>query len=325
MSTQLLKKNILMLGIVFCLVFSSCLVLANELKVYPCYRMEAEPVLDGKDDDLVWSTIPSMTGFVNISTAEYCEKQTYFKIGYTEDYLFFFVRGEEPHMEKITARLGHMENLWTEDSVEIFLQHEDLTYYQFIINTIGSRWNGRYYHGKNQETKLADWQVAIDKGENYWSLEAKIPFAYLRGKPVGEWRGNIGRNIRTTQELTTWAPMKGSFHDPSRFGRIIFQNTSLTTAQAQEVERELIQAVYGSIDDEIMGYVKELSNYKRFFEESKSQNVSEMVSKIDALINETGNTNVTFKERISLLEESKALYSEAGELRSRILLEMIFQ
>ena len=322
------KNLFLLLTVIFCLILSSYAI-ADGLKVYQCYRMMEEPVLDGKADDLIWSTIPAEVGFVNISTGVFTIKQSFFKMGYDDNALYIFMRCEEPDMRKINAKLGDMRDLWTEDSVEVFLQPEgNEAYFQFVVNAIGSRWNGRYVNGKNTESKLGDWKAMVYRGSDYWNLEVKIPFDYLGIKPVGEWRGNIGRNIRTTQELTTWSPMKGRFHDTTRFGRIIFIDQFLKSDQAREVEKKANQAVYNSIESEISELIMELYSWQLFFKESsktrRNRDAVRIIDKIDIIKVKSDTSERSLGEKVLFLHELKNLHKEANELRSKLLLEEMF-
>ena len=120
---------------------------AEEKKVYPCYRLTTEPVIDGRiRKDSAWENIPEETGFVSLGLNIPALKQTLFKIGYNAEALYIGIKCEEPEIKKIRAKLKDGEDLWTEDGIEIFIRKDEYLYYskgaekyyQFVVNAIGS-------------------------------------------------------------------------------------------------------------------------------------------------------------------------------------------
>ncbi len=63
---------------------------------YPCYRMDAPPVLDGQvDDDPAWTGAPTATGFSRLG-ADFTEaKQTKFQAGWDDAALYLAIVCEE--------------------------------------------------------------------------------------------------------------------------------------------------------------------------------------------------------------------------------------
>ena len=157
-----------------------------------------------------------------MGTSSLTSKQTYFKIGYTPEALYIGVECEEPEVRKIKAKLKNGSiHICSEDSVELFLfpQGAD-NYYQFMINAIGSRWNGiglghPYF-------PLWNWQAKTYQGKDYYSVEVEIPFEIFLTIPEKneEWSGNICRNILTSGDRhATWAHLYGRFHEPNNFAK----------------------------------------------------------------------------------------------------------
>ena len=323
------EKFSVLLTLILSLALFACLATADELKVYPCYRMVNEPFLDGRPNDNSWSNIPLAEGFVNLNTGAFSLKQTSFKLGHDNTALYLFIKCEEPHMDRIVAELGDMENIWKDDCVEIFLQPEGRKdeYYQFIINSIGSRWNGVFIDRKNTLTNLGNWNAAVYRGEDFWSIELKIPFTYLNNKDKVEWRANIARSIRTTQESTTWSTLRGGYHDIVNFGRIVFVEKNLTEGEALKIEKDINQLAHNSIEQDIDNIIKELNNWKSFFLEAskvqKNRSIDKVVNQIDALKVED-NSKLTISEKTRIFYRLKSLYNEAAKLRSNLLLEMLF-
>lgn len=124
-------------------------------------------------------------------------------------------------------------NICGDDSVEIFIDPKDgQGYKQFIVNASGSllddreldfSWNG-----------AAEIQTGTnDKG---WYAILKIPLRNISTKissapePGTSWGMNFCRNrisrINTGKQYTSWALMSGNFHQPEKFGQVIFTRLS---------------------------------------------------------------------------------------------------
>ncbi|NCO34739.1 MAG: hypothetical protein AUJ92_01275 [Armatimonadetes bacterium CG2_30_59_28] len=111
---------------------------------YPCYRLAAPPVIDGKLDDTVWQSLPEAKGFRTLKAEGFAHrKPTSFRIGWANDALFLAVRCKEPFSRLMMPLTGDLEPLWDDDSIEVFLTPTGADYFQFIANTAGARWNGR--------------------------------------------------------------------------------------------------------------------------------------------------------------------------------------
>jgi len=325
------KKFSLLLAIACLFLLCSCAI-ADELKFYPCFPMAEEPVLDGKPDDFAWNNIPLAEGFTIINTEGiFSNKQTSFKMSYDNTSLYMFIRCEEPNMNEIKAEFGDMEEVWRDDCVEIFFQPEGGDdYYQFIVNSIGSRWNGFYINNKNTVKELGDWTAVTYKGHDFWNIELKIPFTYLRSKPEDEWRGNIARSIRTIQEPTntTWSQMSSGYHELSSFGRIVFMKETLTKEQVSVVENKTSKYAHNLIELEIKKVLDELLEWRTFFERAsevrRNRDIVRIVTQIESFLE--GNQNISdlsLSEKILIIDKAKILYKEAEKIRSKLMLEML--
>ena len=222
---------------------SRTLCLAKE-KVYFCHRLVKKPLLDGKvRNDPGWENVSEATGFVKLGTTSLSSKQTSFKIGYSGEGIYIGIECEEPEIEKVKARQKDMEGLWNEDSIEIFIFPEGTdNYYQFVVNTIGSRWGGA---GKSRPLAplSLDWDAYTCKGKDYWSAEIRIPFEIFEKIPEKDeiWTGNICRNIYTSGDKhSSWAPLKKGFHEPGNWGKIVFKD-ALLPEEVARIEKNLIK------------------------------------------------------------------------------------
>ncbi len=166
-------------------------------------------------------------------------RKTVFRIGFTPSGIFLAVRCREPLAKTMKLKLGDGKHIFAEDSIEFFLSPTtDNNYIQFAANAIGSRWNGTFPQG---DLKLKPWKAAAKIGKTAWTIEVLIPFHVLGQVPFkkGEyWNFNVCRNIRTGgNQLCSWAPVKSGFHEPERFGRLIFDD-QLTRAERRKALKQ---------------------------------------------------------------------------------------
>jgi len=219
---------------------------ASEKKVYECRRLKTKPVLDGRiDNDPAWKNVAEVAGFYKLRTRSPAVRKSAFKMGYTEEGLYVAVWCGEPEMAKLRAKLGDREIFFKEDCVEVFLLPKGAhTHRQFVVNAIGSRWNGL---GPERaiRRRLWDWQAKTYKGKDFWSVEIMFPFITLLPVPSAgeEWTGNVCRDSLTVDDVTdrysSWAPVEVWFHEPYSFARIIFKDP-ITPKEVTETEKALI-------------------------------------------------------------------------------------
>ena len=188
------------------------------------------PVIDGRLDEACWSNASESSVFHEAGKPEnMAAVNTSLKILYTEDALYFGIRCDEPQMDKLKSSVTKHNNaalLWGDDNIEIFLKPDTANngkYFHFMINPQGT-YASEYFISDKLPASLYNggFQVKTFRGENYWSLEAVIPFAgmSLGPKTTGVWTFNIARTRRAGEamELFTFAPLKVAyFHTPEQF------------------------------------------------------------------------------------------------------------
>jgi hypothetical protein len=150
-------------------------------------------------------------------------------LGRTDQHLIVKVVCQEPLMNKLQAKLiGHDALVWTEDCVEIFIQPDSWkTYAHFSFNPLGTQYD--------ELEKDSRWNLKCDvnatRGEDSWTIVVKIPFQGLGGqpKPNAAWKFNICRSRKPSPELSCWSPTQTGFHEPEKFGSILFANHPFPT------------------------------------------------------------------------------------------------
>ncbi|MFA6292061.1 MAG: discoidin domain-containing protein [Victivallales bacterium] len=193
-------------------------------------KTAAPPVIDGRLDESCWDKAPESSVFHEAGKPESkAAVATSIKILYTEDALCFGIRCDEPQTDKLIASVTKHNNaalLWGDDTVEIFLKPDTAgsgKYFHFMVNPLGT-YAAEYFTSAKLPALLFNggFQAKTFRGQNYWSVEAVIPFAgmSLGAKTNSTWAFNVARTRRAGEsvELFTFAPLNAaSFHTPEQF------------------------------------------------------------------------------------------------------------
>jgi len=201
--------------------------------------LDEAPALDGQvEGDPAWRGVEAAGGYRSLNSDQPSAKQTRFRLGYTAEALFVAVTCDEPLPDLVLSFMADGEQLWNEDSVEVFLSPDREEELQFVVNAIGSRASPR---------TLRKWEAATDAGESSWSVEVKLPWEVIGAFPEGgaAWGLNVGRNILTggVKEHSTWALLEEGFHEPEHFGDLSFE--ALAPEARGEFEAVIQRAALG--------------------------------------------------------------------------------
>jgi hypothetical protein len=191
-------------------------------------------VVDGRDDDPVWAIASSpITGFRDDQDGALAEYQTYVKILYTNNELFFYFKFDEPSVDNLTSAASSRDGMvWLDDSGEIFLDigRTGTTWYQFIFNCghpAGTNPPTLYdsRNGSPTTYNAQSLQAAIFIGSDFWSGEVKVSFADLGTTTPGEntiWSGDVCRNRIQDGISSSWSGTRGDWPDLGNFRDISF-------------------------------------------------------------------------------------------------------
>ncbi|MBM4082556.1 MAG: hypothetical protein FJ278_22820, partial [Planctomycetes bacterium] len=185
------------------------------------------PTIDGEVKTDEWKDAAAVTGFVGLTTGELVGQQTVAFITCDKANLYVGFKCLLPAGIKPVSAHGKRDDpLWDDDAVEVFLDvgHRHADYFQFIGNSLGTKWDSR---GRDASWN-AEWDYRATVWPGHWDAEFRIPFASLgTTAPAdgGRWGLNLARDGRTpTREISSWAFMDGSFHAPERFGLLVFRS-----------------------------------------------------------------------------------------------------
>lgn len=229
----------------------------QEQATYECtYREGTNPVFDGKtDQDSFWNSIPVSSDFKIYKTDTTASPRTCFKAAYNDEALFLGIWCEEPDIQNIKTRFKDNENVSKDDGIELFIFPPGMeTYWHFIVNTDGFRYNGKGYNKK----ALFNWSTAAYKGEDFYSIEIKIPFEVFRVVPEknGHWRVNIARNLYKNRTFPStrhavWG--QSDFHTYDTFNLFLF-----TDSVSEKTSGKIKLAIKKEIENEL----KKIADYK---------------------------------------------------------------
>jgi len=202
------------------------------------HRTDTPVTVDGLLDEGAWQGIDWNTGFTSASAGaenrgapKPVEVQTRFKVLYDEGQVYIGVECDEPDADKIRADITqHDGTVWADDCVEVFFDPaaDGRYYHHFLVNTKGAWYDDYGADYGLVHAKLWDCAISaaanIDVKADKWTMEIAIPFAGLElHEDAGStWAWNVTRERHAggSLELSSWSPLKKSFHAPKLFGTL---------------------------------------------------------------------------------------------------------
>jgi hypothetical protein len=197
------------------------------------------PIIDGKLDDECWSGTLEATPFEKIGKykfSTFAYEQTGVKIAYDNKNLYLGFSCRQKCLEPVRNALDDFRNdvkkhdgeMWKQDCVLIMLKTDKGdSFYEVIVNGAGTISDavckGPYYwtSGRNPNWE-SNARVAVKTANGVWSAEIAIPLSKLN-LPVNSgttFQACLGRINMSTNERSTYFPMKAGFHSPKYFGTI---------------------------------------------------------------------------------------------------------
>lgn len=204
----------------------------------PAVPLQGAITLDGQLNEPGWAAAQWQTNFLSASDAAEAAGapkpiavQTRFKVLYDQAAVYVGVECDEPLIDQLKARYSeHDDMVFMDDCVELFFDPagEGRYYHHFIINSKGAWYDDYGADYGLVHVKLWDFPLevgtAVDREAKKWRLEVRIPLAglVLKEDAGPNWLWNVTREryATGTMELSTWAPLKGNFHQPRLFGKL---------------------------------------------------------------------------------------------------------
>jgi len=148
-------------------------------------ELEAEPIIDGKDEKEAWGPVKEL-GLQKSIGRNILNKATFVKLGYKGNDLFIFIEVVEDNFKELEQTEVELdsENIFNQDCIELFLQPLNAKkYFQIVIN-----YNGNCYdalHNLNNKKIDKTWssgaKIAIGERKSFLIksklIEIKVPLA----------------------------------------------------------------------------------------------------------------------------------------------------
>ncbi len=176
----------------------------------------AAPVLDGVLDDAVWSKANRFDDFRRYKSEAAPEAATRVTVLRHGGDLYLGIRCEEPG--EVAAGIGEDGfAIWQGDLVEIFFgaMEPEAWCMQFGVGAGGGRFS--------DSGDYASWEAATSADEHGWSAEVRIPLRMLTVADSGI-GFNLCRQRKNAGELSSWGPVRQSFHEPESFGELLLNS-----------------------------------------------------------------------------------------------------
>jgi hypothetical protein len=174
-------------------------------------RTAVAPVLDGRDDDVVWRTAPPVDQFLEAKPSEGVAPRlrTEARVAYDEHNLYVFVRAFDPHPDSIVSLLARRDDLPASDYISVMLDpyHDRRTGYEFSVNPAGVKADYAIYNDGDEDVAWdAVWDAATRIDSLGWTAEYRIPLSQLHYSSKGS--GTFGlllwRVIQRHTATVTW-------------------------------------------------------------------------------------------------------------------------
>ncbi|MBN1555730.1 MAG: carbohydrate-binding family 9-like protein [Phycisphaerae bacterium] len=182
---------------------------------------EQRPRIDGNVTDSIWKILPPVElNHVAQSYPAPATQATKAWVCYDDENLYIAFSCDEDSMDKINTAIKTGGPIWGDDCVEVFIQPDPANrpgnVFHAAVNSAAQKVDESGLHEK--------WTCAANRWKRGWFVEMAIPFSILDKTPILNecWGINLNRHEGPHGENSTWAPIRSSFHDRDRFGRIVF-------------------------------------------------------------------------------------------------------
>jgi len=180
-------------------------------------RAERPPVIDGRDDDVAWSTTTPIDGFQQFDPVEGAEAsmRTEARIAYDAANLYVLVHAFDPHPDSILALLSRRDVRTASDQIKVMIDsyHDRRTGYEFAVNPAGVK-RDYYAYDDGQEDVSWDavWDVATRIDSTGWTAEFRIPLSQLRYPPAASHTFGVMiiRELARRNERVSWPLLRRS-------------------------------------------------------------------------------------------------------------------
>ena len=174
-------------------------------------RTAKPPAIDGRGDDDVWKTAPSMTGFRQFEPGEDLAATfaTEVRVAYDDHFLYVLVRAFDPHPDSIVKLLSRRDVKTASDQIKIIIDayHDRRSGVEMAINPSGVKRDASIYTDFTEDNSWDGvWDAEARVDELGWTAEFRVPFSQLRFNPkaVHTFGFGVWRDIARFNERDSW-------------------------------------------------------------------------------------------------------------------------
>ena len=163
---------------------------------------------------------------MSLDSAEPVKHQTLTRLLCDRKYLYaaFTCDHPDPSNLRTAAAKGNNFSLYTDDSVELFLDpaNKRLDYFHILVNAAGVCG----YASTKGKWACRGMKIKVTRSETAWHAEIALPLSALgvKARRNMKWGVNFCRNLSAPRhQASSWAWSGADFHRPVRFGIITFK------------------------------------------------------------------------------------------------------
>lgn len=177
-------------------------------------KITAPPSIDGKLDEAVWQSAPSVTGFKTFvpDYGQDMPDQTVVYYAYDRENLYFAFRCYDREPEKIKTSVTRRDNIRPDDWICINLDsfNDQQALYGFYVNPAGIQSDTRFASGAEDDGIDLVWYSAGNIDKEGYTIEVQIPFKSIRfaNKDTVEMGVIFERRVSRRSEQGTFPPLK---------------------------------------------------------------------------------------------------------------------
>ncbi len=173
------------------------------------------------------------------------------RLAYDDANLYAAFTCHEEHMDQLAGQYPkHDDKVWRDDSVTVLLdtKHDLKHYFHLCASAVGGKYESKDVVD-NPDSWNGEWQARAsgfplhsnpETRSGQWRILVAVPFASMglaAPKPGTVWGADFCRHELPHSELTAWSPVQTSFHEPDRWGEIVFgtSNSPVLSATVAEI------------------------------------------------------------------------------------------
>lgn len=182
----------------------------------PAVRIERRsgPIaIDGRLDDADWQRTPAIDSLTQSTPTEGAPGSEPSRVwfAFDDEAIYVAARYEDRQADSIMAYLVRRDRQNQSDLFMVYLDpyRDGQNGYQFIVSAAGVQREGTLFADNFQDdTWDAVWDSAVERDEQGWSVEVRIPFSQLRMRDGTRqaWGVNVGRGIGRRSETAYLVP-----------------------------------------------------------------------------------------------------------------------